>query len=65
MLSVQILYAERALLTELDDDFSKVVRVSGPNEEPNIADFPLVLWLTPELIFLYVRNTFHKKAEGE
>ena len=57
--------AERVLLTELDDDFSKVVWVSCPYEEADIADFPFILWLAPELVFLYVRNTFHKKANGE
>lgn len=57
--------AEIVLLTELDDDFSKVIWVSSPYKEPDIADFPFILWLAPKLIFLYIRNTLHKKANRE
>lgn len=35
------------------------------NKEPDIAHLALVLWFAPKHVFLYVRDTFHEKANRE
>lgn len=62
---MQSLKAWKRRLTELDNDLSKIIRMSCPNKESDIANLPFIFWVAPELVFLYVRYTFHKEADGK
>lgn len=51
--------------TELNDDFSEVVRMPRPREKANIADLALVRRIASEKIFLDIRHAFQNKSDGE
>lgn len=53
------------LLTELDDDLAKIIRMSRPHEEAHVVNPALILWLASEYILLYIRDTLHKKPNCE
>ena len=62
---MQSLTAWKRLLTELDNDLSEIIRMSCPNKESDIANLAFVFWFAPELVFLYVRYTFHEEADSK
>ena len=62
---MQSLKAWIRLLTELDNNLSEIIRMSCPNKESDIANLPFIFWFAPELVFLYVRDTFHEETDSE
>ena len=65
LISAQILSSSAAKLTELHDDFSKIIRMPGPGEESNIAHLALVFRFTSEDVFLNIRDTLQDKPNSE
>jgi hypothetical protein len=52
-------------LTKLDDDFAKVVRMSCPTEESNVANCAIMLMFAPENILLNVGHGLHGESYSE
>lgn len=52
-------------LTELDENFSKVVRVSRPCEEAHITHLAFVGRVVPKQVFLNVGDALHQEANGK
>jgi hypothetical protein len=50
--------------TELDDDLSEIVWVTGPRKKSDIADCTIATMSSSETIFLYVGHAFHDEADG-
>ena len=48
--------------TELHDNLAKVIGMSRPNKKSNIANFPFVLRLAPEDVFLHIRNRLQEET---
>lgn len=49
----------------MNDDFTKVVGVSGPREEADRTDLAFISRVAAEIVFLHVGNAFHDEADGE
>lgn len=62
-MSAQDILMGNVQLTELNDDLPEVIRVSSPDEKPNVTDLPLILRFAPKDVLLHVGDALHEEAD--